>query len=433
MNNERLFELAKARGLDDLQIVSDASEALSIVYYNGHVEKNETSAVSNVTVSAVLNGQKAVFAVEDLGMPEEEIIDSLYDSASHMANDEANEVFAGSESYPQVECLPGDFHDIPVREKIELLASIEKKIREKEPRVVQIPEIGYEEEVSSRSIVNSRGLNVSKRNEYCAVMFELVASDGGDPRAGFEYEVKKNLSEIDVDGMIDKAIREVTGMFGASPVESGEYPVIIENTAMISLMSSFAGMFSGESHLKKISPLQGKLGQKVFSEKITFRDAPLREDSVVREPFDDEGVACYDKTVVENGIFRTMLHNLKTARAFGTQSTGNAFGGISPCNGYIQPGTVSKEEMIASTEEGLLLTSFDGLHAGLNPISADMSLKTEGYLIRDGKIARPVTLIILAGNFLQMMNDVAEVGSDLKFRFGLGCPSIKFNRVSISG
>ena len=59
-------------------------------------------------------------------MPEEEVIDSLYDNASHMANAEIDEIFAGSPEYPSVECLPGDFHEIPLRDKIELLASIEK-------------------------------------------------------------------------------------------------------------------------------------------------------------------------------------------------------------------------------------------------------------------------------------------------------------------
>ena len=53
--------------------------------------------------------------------------------------------------------------------------------------------------------------------------------------------------------------------------------------------------------------------------------------------------------------------------------------------------------------------------------------------IENGAIVRPVTLIVLAGNFLQMMNDVAEVGNDLKFRGSIGCPSVKFNRVSVSG
>ena len=433
MNSEKLFALAKAKGLDDLQIVADTAEALNLVYYEGTVERNETSSISDLTVSAVLRGQKAVFAVEDLTMPEEDVIDALFDIASHLEA-EPTEIFAGSPSYPAVSCEPSDFHQIPLRAKIDLLADIEQKIRAREPRVVQIPEIEYEESAVSRRIENSKGLAIEKRSETVAVAFELVASDGKDSKIGFKYEVKKNFAEIDVDKMIDAAIEEAVGMFGASPVESGNYPVVVENEAMISLLRSFSGMFSGEAHLKKISPIQGKLGEKVFSDKISFIDAPLLPDAVKREPFDDEGVACYDKTVVDKGIFKTMLHNLKTAKAFGTESTGNAFrGGASPANGYIVPGTASKDELIASMEKGLLITGFDGLHAGLNAISGDLSLKTYGYLVEGGRITRPVTLIILSGNFLTMMNGVAEVGSDLVFKGGLGCPSIKFEEVSISG
>ncbi len=434
MNYEKLFALAEAKGLDGVQVTTDSSEALNLTFFNGAVEKNEKSAVSSCLVSAFLKGQKAQYKLEDLDMDEAKIVDALYDIASHMSAAETSELFAGSDSYPTVECARSDFHDISILDKIALLASVEQKIRERESRVVQIPEIEYEEEVSARTIVNTKGLSVSKRGEDCALVFELVASDGKDSRVGFQVEVKKNLADFDVDAMVDEAIRQAVGMFGASPVESGEYPVIIENQAMVSLLAAFSGMFGGESALKKISPLQGKLGEKVFSEKITVCDLPLKEDAITREAFDDEGVACYDKTVVDKGVFTTMLHNLKTAKAFGTVSTGNAFrGSVAGCNLCLMPGERTKEELIASVDRGLLLTEFDGLHAGLNAISGDMSLKTEGYLIENGAIVRPVTLIVLAGNFLSMMNDVAEVGSDLKLRRGVGAPSVKFNKVSISG
>ncbi|MFA6843323.1 MAG: metallopeptidase TldD-related protein, partial [Bacilli bacterium] len=207
------------------------------------------------------------------------------------------------------------------------------------------------------------------------------------------------------------------------------------NEGMASLFASAASIFSGDAAIKKLTPLLDKEGEQIMSDKITIIDAPLKEDATNYEPFDNEGVACYNKDVVKNGKFITFLHDLKSAKYFKTKSTGNSFGGgARGCNLYIQNGNYSKEKMTSSIKKGLMLTSFDGLHAGINPVSLDFSLKTSGFLIENGKITRPVTLIVAAGNFLKMMNDVECIGNDLKITsYGMGSPSIMFKGLSISG
>jgi PmbA protein len=74
------------------------------------------------------------------------------------------------------------------------------------------------------------------------------------------------------------------------------------------------------------------------------------------------------------------------------------------------------------------------LHAGVNPISGDFSVKANGFYIENGKINRPVTLIVVSGNFLEMMNNVIEVGSDLEVTTrSVFAPSILFDDLQISG
>ena len=94
----------------------------------------------------------------------------------------------------------------------------------------------------------------------------------------------------------------------------------------------------------------------------------------------------------------------------------------------------TKDEIIKETEEGLLITDLAGLHAGLNPVSGDFSAQASGYYIKDGEIVKPVTLIVVSGNFLKMMNEIEEIGSDLYMgHSGIGAPSIKFKSLPISG
>ena len=116
------------------------------------------------------------------------------------------------------------------------------------------------------------------------------------------------------------------------------------------------------------------------------------------------------------------------------QSTGNAFGRIAPTNFYVQPGELSFDDAVKSMKKGLVITSLQGTHSGTNPISGDFSLQASGFLVKDGVIERPVALITVAGNYLELLKDVNAVCNDLKFGFSfIGSPSLKISNLVVSG
>ncbi|MBQ1508965.1 MAG: TldD/PmbA family protein, partial [Erysipelotrichaceae bacterium] len=85
-------------------------------------------------------------------------------------------------------------------------------------------------------------------------------------------------------------------------------------------------------------------------------------------------------------------------------------------------------------KEGLVITDFQGLHAGIDFVTTNFSLQCSGYTVKDGKRERSVSLITAAGNFLDLMKKVAEVGSDLDWKYhSVAVPSILFEEISIAG
>ena len=83
---------------------------------------------------------------------------------------------------------------------------------------------------------------------------------------------------------------------------------------------------------------------------------------------------------------------------------------------------------------GLIIDELNGLHAGLNPISTDFSLQASGYVVENGEIVRPVNLITVAGNFLNMMKKIENLSNDTYDGLsGVSSPSILFENLSISG
>ena len=144
--------------------------------------------------------------------------------------------------------------------------------------------------------------------------------------------------------------------------------------------------------------------------------------------------------VIENGVLKTYLHNLKTASMMNTSSTGNGFKssvsssvGIQPCNLYLKPGNISFEEMLKKVNDGVYITNVTGLHAGLNPISGEFNLQSSGYMIENGEITRPVTLIILSGKLDEMLNKVTYIANDFEFKSNVGTSSIAVESLAISG
>jgi len=147
---------------------------------------------------------------------------------------------------------------------------------------------------------------------------------------------------------------------------------------------------------------------------------------------------------VEKGVLATLLHNLKTAKKAGVESTGNASRpspaspvGVAPSNFYILPGEKDYDAMVKTLDNGLIITEVSGLHAGVNPVSGQFSLLAKGKLIENGIPVHPVEQITVAGSFLELMNSVLEVGADLEFGMPgggrIGSPSLLIGSMMVAG
>jgi PmbA protein len=262
--------------------------------------------------------------------------------------------------------------------------------------------------------------------------------EGGKVKVGHEFWMGTDYNELNPRELAEKAVREALSYLGASSAKTGSYPVIFRNDAANDLFSTFSGIFFAERVQKGFSLLKGKLGEKIAADIVTIRDdgvCPLNIGSV---PFDSEGVAVKNKALVENGVLKTFLYNLKTAETDGVSSTGNGFNKDTACtNFYLEPSKLSVDELAAKVGNGIFITQLAGLHSGTNTISGDFSCSADGFMIENGKVTTPVEQITVAGNFFQLLKDIEGVGSDLRFTStapgAYGMPSVLVKELKISG
>ena len=213
----------------------------------------------------------------------------------------------------------------------------------------------------------------------------------------------------------------------------------------MNLFAVFSSIFMAENAQKGFSLLsKDKVGTDIAASHITLRDDGICDLSLGSMAFDAEGVATQQKAIIENGVLKTLLYNLKSAEKDGVRSTGNASrGGLggaigtSCTNYYLVPSETSFDELISRVDKGVVITEMAGLHSGVNPVSGDFSISADGFMIENGKISKPIEQITVAGNFYEVLKNIIAVGSDLRFHSGghggMGTPSILVEGLRVSG
>ena len=376
---------------------------------------------------------------------DEEAIKTLIENAKSAAltieNDDVKFIYEGDKEYKEIDCFKKELEGINPDKYIELALQMEKECKKQCDKVINFSScaIGYGK--STYGIINSKGLNLkNERNSLSAYVIPIIEADG-EKYDGMGYVLAQKLDDIKPDELAKQAIEEATSRIGGKSIPSGNYKIIINNEAMVSLLGTFSSIFNSEQAQKGLSLLQGKEGEIIASDIVTLIDDPHLKDGLGTCSFDDEGVATYTKEIVTNGKLNTLLYNLKTANKAGVKSTGNGFKssyastvGVSETNFYIKPGEKTFDELCEIVKDGVIITEFAGLHSGASSVTGDFSLAAKGFMIENGKKTFPVEQITIAGNFFTLLKDIEEVGCDLKFPMSsIGSPSIIVKELSIAG
>lgn len=439
MNFEKLKKACQARGIEEVEVYTRKQSGSNVSTFNGEVDQSQIFEETEFSVRGVYNGHiVAVYTEKDSDDEIEKIVDLLVSNGKVIESDDPYFIYGGSEKYPEIKKAENDFESYTQEDKIKLCRDIEAKIREQSSLVANTA-VEISVSSSSVSIENTNGLNISRSGDQAVVVPQVFVSNGTTVKTGYDVQFLKNIKDFDMERSLKVALQRPLASIDAGFVNSGSYPVVFENTVAASLLRSFSSLFSAEAVIKKMCLLSGKLGQKVFGENITLVDDPLDERAVYQTSFDDEGVAAFTKTVVENGVLKTYLHNLKTAKMMDAESTGNGFKDrdgnidVSVSNLYLKTNDVSFDEMIKDIKDGIFITEMQGMHAGLNPVSGQFNLQSSGFKIENGKVTSPITLFIVSGNIVDMLNNVVCISNDFEYSYGVGSGSVYVKALNISG
>lgn len=433
-----LFEIALKKGCEAAEVYAASSDGFSVNVLKGEIIKYSVERNTGLNLR-VLYGGKSGYAYTEVYEDAESLVDHAIDNAKVIENTDVNPM-QGKCDYPDIEKKPNPIVDMAEDEKINIALNLERDTLGFDDRVNRMAFCSVDTGVSTEHIYNTLGLAADSTDRYSYVVVAPILRQGEDEHESFAFKFGPDIMQY--DEIIKEAVDNALMQFNAKTVDSGEYRILIRNDAAGDLLAAFSSIFSAERVQKGLSLLAGKLGEPIASPLVSIVDDPFEKDNP--RAFDAEGVPSVLTTVVEDGVLKSYLHNLKTALKDGVASTSNAGrGGVSapvdvaPSNFYILKGEKSFAELTEELSSGLIITELSGLHAGLNPVSGDFSLIAKGLLVEGGSIIRSVDQITVAGNFLDLLKNIIGVGSDLRFGIPggsrIGSPSLLIEKLIVSG
>ena len=429
---------SEVKGCSGCELYYTNGESFSANANGGEIDRYSVSREAGISVRVSFGGREGYAYTESLEEPERLVEHAIHNAACIENGDE--HPMQTKQHYSAVQREGSALKSMGEYERTELAKRLETLCLEADPRVKRVVYCTAAYDEGSVTMENSLGLFAQKTLNGSVIYAMPSVQEGDEVRTGFAFRMGKEAA--DAEACAKEAVADALGKLGGSPVNSGCYRVLLQPFAMCDLLSAFSPMFSADEAQKGCSLLAGKEGETVASPLVTVWDDPF--DPVAPRAFDGEGTPCRKKAVIEKGVLKTLLHNLKTAKKANTSSTGNASRrsaastvGVAPTVFRLEPGELTYKEMLNELANGLVITDLEGLHAGVDAISGDFSLKAAGYLVENKKVTRPVSGVTVAGNFIAMMKDVAAVGND--FRFALpqsgyfGSPSVLIRTLTVAG
>ncbi|MGQ9621081.1 MAG: TldD/PmbA family protein [Bacteroidales bacterium] len=436
---EKVLKKCIRLGADNAEVYLQAGRNLSVQVLNSEIETIE-DASSQGAGFRIFTGNRMGFShcnnFSDKAV-EETILKAL-EFAKLSTPDEYN-VLTDDNTISEVTGLyDPEIESVPIDNKIKIALELEKAAL-KDARITKSSGAGYRERYIEIFIANSRGIFKNYKTSSCSLGVSVVAEKGDQKTTGSESCSRIFFEELlPVEEIGALAARKAYEMLDPVMVKTQKAAVIFDADAGRALLGGIISAVNGERVLQGASFLRNSLGQRIASSLLTIVDDGIKPKGLASCPFDGEGVPTMKNIIVEEGVLKSFIYNMRAAIRAGVKSTGNAsrgefssLPGIGVHNIYLVAGKSLRNEIIASTREGFLVKEVTGY--GIDPVSGNFSGGASGFWIREGQIAYPVRGLTIAGRADVILNAIDLMGNDVDMNRSFATPTFRVAEMQIGG
>ena len=260
-------------------------------------------------------------------------------------------------------------------------------------------------------LVNSKGLFASYKETDAEFSVTVLESNS----SGWAKANSPDVREIKPDALAARASLKAADSRSPRELPPGHYTAILEPSAVLDLVGFLFYDFAGTAVLDKRSCFNDRMGKKIFGDNITLWDDvyhPLQAGA----PYDGEGSPRQKVLLVDRGVPKNLVYARATAKKMKTKPTGHGFAlpneyGEAPMNLVFAGGDKSVDEMIRSTERGILVTRLWYIRE-VDPYAKILTGMTRDgtFLVENGRVAGGIRNFRFNQSILEMLSNVEMLG-----------------------
>ena len=295
----------------------------------------------------------------------------------------------------------------------------------------------YSDNLEDSYVIDSGGLEALHTETCYSYGVEVTIEDSrGRKYSGYWWDSCVFGRDLDGAAIGRKALDTAIAQIGSRSIAGGKRTLVLDSEISYKAVSPILAALGGFNLQQNNSFLQDSLGKKLFPEGMTLLDCPHRPGENGSRLFDSEGVATRERPLIENGVVKEYFLNTYMANKLGMAPTQEEatrplllpYYGSEGCRRLTAFGL---QEILKLCGEGILVTDFNGGNS--NMATGDFSYGIEGFEFKDGQILRPVSGMLVTGNFLTLWQRLIAAGYDSRPCKGKLIPTLAFGDVDFSG
>ncbi len=419
---------------EQVEVLSLQNEKTTVEYEANQLKTCTVAETKGTAVRVIRKGQLGFAAsTDDTAM--DKLAANALESATY--GDKAPFSFPDLQPAPIVRTFDKAVADLPIarlveigREMLDLVLPVEPNAR---------CNVSLERSLVSASIRNQKGLDVSFKTSPLSLGLEIDRIEGDDVLILYD-QLGTTVWEKDYLAFARRLVEKLKKARTITSIKPGKMPVLFAPTGTLALGLPLSQGLNGKEVYKGTSPMAGKIGEKLFDEKVSILDDGTIDGKFASASYDDEGMPRRRNMLIEKGMLKSFIYDLKTAAQSGVVSTGNASRGLfnppepSFTNLVIQPGQTPLKDILASIDEGILVEDLLGIGQG-NIISGAFSNPLAlAFKIEKGEIVGRVKDLSIAGNIYDLLKNVAAVSKEAQWVYStFYAPYILIPEMNVAG
>ncbi len=433
-----LLRRARRAGADSADAVFVQGASVSVAERLGVPEKLERAEGRDLGLRVFVGKRQAIVSSSDTST---KALDELTERAVAMARVVPEDPFCGIADAREItKSVPDlDLCD-PEEPSTETLIA---RLREAEDAARAVPGVTNSEGAeaswgrSYSAIAATNGFAQGYASSGSSVSVSVLAGEGTAMERDYDFTSAVYGSELESPALIGRRAGErAVERLNPRKVETAKVPIIYDRRVSNSIVGHLAGAINGASIARGVSFLKDRMGQQVLTAGVDVIDDPHRRRGHRSWPYDGEGLATERLALVEDGILKTWVLDLRSARQLKLKSTGRAGRGTSSPPGpsttnlHLSPGKDTPKTLMADMASGFYCTDLIGF--GVNMVTGDYSRGASGFWIENGEIAYPVSEITIAGSLSEMFKNL-RAANDLEFRYATNAPTLRIDGMTVAG